>query len=381
MPESEAAPSAAHALHGGREAGLALARELLAVYPAARPVWHYEHGLLFQAAAEAGQAFGDSGLRARALALAGALVGEDGAIATYRADEQNLDQVNPGKNLFALLSETGEGRYRKAIELLRGQLRRQPRCAAGGWWHKRIYPNQMWLDGLYMAQPFCARYARDFGDEGLFDDCAGQFALVESKARDPRTGLLHHAWDESRVQLWADPETGCSPHFWGRAMGWLAMALVDSWESFPESHEGRAVLEGVFGRLSRALLAFQDPGTGLWHQVVDRGGQPGNYLEASVSAMLAYAFAKALRVGLSGDEALGPAADRAYEGCLRRFLAVDAAGRPRYEGTCAVAGLGGNPYRDGSYAYYVGEPVKANDYKGAGPFILASVEYERRRRA
>lgn len=379
MSELEAPAPAVRAYAGGREAGLALARELLAAYPAERPVWHYEHGLLFQAAAEAGEAFGDSGLRARSLGLAGALVGEDGSIASYRAEEQNLDQVNPGKNLFTLFSETGEGRYRKAIELLRGQLRRQPRCASGGYWHKRIYPNQMWLDGLYMAQPFCARYAREFGEEGLFDDCARQFALVESKARDPRSGLLYHAWDEARTQLWADPETGCSPHFWGRAMGWLAMALVDSWELFPEGHAGRPVLEGIFGRLARALLAFQEPGTGLWHQVVDRGGQAGNYLEASVSAMLAYALAKALRVGMTRDGELGLAADRAYEGCLRRFLAVDGEGRPRYEGSCAVAGLGGNPYRDGSYAYYVGEPVRANDYKGAGPFILASIEYEKRR--
>ena len=391
MAEIVASTLAASPYIGGREAGpalarelacqagLALARELMASYPESKPVWHYEHGLFLQAAAAAGEAFGDRALRARALSMAGALVREDGSIASYKVDEENLDQVNPGKNLFDLLTQTGDARYRKAIELLRGQLRRQPRCSAGGYWHKKIYPNQMWLDGLYMAQPFCARYAKEFGEEGLFDDCVKQFALVESKAREPRTGLFYHAWDEARIQLWADPETGCSPNFWGRAMGWFAMALVDSWEWFPEGHSGRLVLEGIFEGLARALIAFQEPESGLWYQVVDRGGFAGNYLEASVSAMLSYAFAKALRLGMSRDAALGIAAERAYSGCLRRFLVKDASGRPRYEGTCAVAGLGGNPYRDGSYAYYVGEPVKANDYKGAGPFILASIECDSRR--
>jgi unsaturated rhamnogalacturonyl hydrolase len=189
----------------------------------------------------------------------------------YRVGEYNLDMVNSGRNVLALYAETGEARLRAAAEVLARQLREQPRTPSGGLWHKLIYPNQMWLDGLYMAQPFAARYALAFGDDAMLEDSMRQFALVAEKARDPRTGLLRHAWDEKRCQLWADPETGRSPNCWGRAMGWFAMALVDVMEVLPEGYPGRGRLVGILADLAGALAEFQDRETGLW---TDRSSRP-----------------------------------------------------------------------------------------------------------
>ncbi len=363
----------------GREAALALARSILEGYAAGGAAWHYENGLVLGALRAAGAAWLDPDLESEAARLSGSLVGADGSIAGYREAEYNLDQVNPGKNLFDLPDP--DGRYRKAIDSLAAQLERQPRTASGGYWHKLIYPNQIWLDGLYMAQPFRARYAAERGRSADFDDIARQFLLIESKARDARTGLLRHAWDESRKQLWADPETGLSPNVWGRAMGWFAMALVDCLDWFPPGHPGRLSLAAILGRLAAAAAAFRDGETGLWYQVLDQGDRGGNFLETSVSAMFAYALSKGIRLGLLPEADYGRVADEALESATARFLSVDAAGRARLEGTCAVAGLGGTPYRDGSYGYYVSEPRKTDDYKGAGPFILASIEYEYRRGA
>ena len=367
----------ASALRPGREAGLALGRSVLGAYAPGKASWHYEHGLLFMALRAAGEEWGDGAMAAEASRLAGSLIRADGSIEGYREDEHNLDQVNPGKNLFDLPDP--DGRFRAALSRLDAQLASQPRTASGGFWHKRIYPDQMWLDGLYMAQPFRTRYAIEYGRPEYLDDVAAQFALVESKARDPRTGLLYHAWDESRRQLWANPETGCSPHFWGRAMGWFSMALVDCLELFPAGHPGSGVLGAILRRLAAAIAAVRDPGSGLWYQVLDQGGREGNYLEASASSMFAYSLAKALRLGLLPPAEYGSLASRALEAATAAFLLPAGPGRARLTGTCSVAGLGGVPYRDGSYEYYVREPRKDDDYKGVGPFVLASIEYERAR--
>ncbi|MDP3178464.1 MAG: glycoside hydrolase family 88 protein, partial [Spirochaetaceae bacterium] len=226
------------------------------------------------------------------------------------------------------------------------------------------------------AQPFRALAAVRDGDSSALEDVVRQFALMESKARDPRTGLVYHAWDESRAQLWANPETGCSPHFWGRAIGWFAMAIVDVIEILPRSFAGRAQLVEILGRLAAAVAPYQDALTGLWYQVVDQAGREGNYLEASVSSMLSYALAKAARIEALELLPAWASAAKAHEGACERFLAQDGTGGLKLEGTCSVAGLGGKPYRDGSYAYYVKEPVKTDDFKGVGPFILAAIEYE-----
>jgi unsaturated rhamnogalacturonyl hydrolase len=338
--------------------------------------WHYEEGLLLMAVLKVAQLEGDGQLADRVRASYDALVSPDGCIATYRQAEYNLDQINPGKVLFELFDRTGDARYRLAIERLMAQLRAQPRTKSGGFWHKQIYPWQIWLDGLYMAGPFYARYVAESGDPQDFEDIVSQFLVIAQKAYDPRTGLLYHAWDESRQQLWADPATGCSPHFWGRAMGWYCMALVDVLDYLPQGHPGREGLIAIIERCARAVLAFQDKESGLWHQVMDQGGRPGNYLESSASSMFIYFLHKAQRKGYVAfpDLDIPNLVEAAYAALVARQVREDASGLLHLGGICSVAGLGGKPYRDGSYHYYVRERVVEDDFKGVGAFILASLE-------
>lgn len=339
------------------------------------PRWNYEQGLFLMAARLAGDALGDPGLAGAARELAAGAVEESGLIRGYRREDYNLDQVAPGKNLFDLLERSGEARFAEAIESLSAQLRSQPRTPSGGFWHKAIYPNQMWLDGLFMAQPFVARYAIYRGSDALVEDILLQFSLAGERTLDPGTGLNRHAWDESRTQLWADPETGRSPHAWGRALGWYAMALADVLELLPPRERGTGSLAAQLERVARAALRYRDRDSGLWPQVLDQGGREGNYIEASASAMLAYAMAKGVRLGHLPAEPFAEAASSAHRALSSRFLSRDAEGL-HLEGTCAVAGLGGSPYRDGSFDYYVREPVARDDLKGVGPFVLASTELE-----
>ena len=309
-------------------------------------------------------------------------VNPGGEIGTYHLEEYNLDHINPGKLLFLLYRETGDERYRRAAHLLRQQLRTHPRTSEGGFWHKRAYPHQMWLDGIYMAAPFYAKFADTFGEPEGFDDVAHQITLIEKHTRDPVTGLLYHGWDESKTQRWADPKTGCSPNFWGRAMGWYAMGIVDVLDHLPVNHPEQAKIISILQGAITSLAAVQDPATGLWYQVLDQGDREGNYLEASASCMFVYAMAKGTRKGYIDGEYLD-VARRGYEGILRHFVEVDDQGLVNLNRICSVAGLGrlagqtDKPYRDGSFEYYVGEKVTTNDYKGVGSFILASVEMER----
>lgn len=337
--------------------------------------WHYEHGLVLHAVQQVGRRTGEARYGDYARSAIGPFVGADGSIATYSVQEQNLDQINPGRVLFPLWQATGDERYQKALKLLRSQLRSQPRTSQGGFWHKNIYPYQMWLDGIYMASPFYAQYARTFDEPAAFDDVAHQITLIETHTRDARTGLLYHGWDESRQQRWADPRTGCSPHFWGRAMGWYMMALVDVLDSLPGDHARRPEIIAILRRAAAAVVKVQDPATGLWYQILDQGSRPDNYREASASCMFVYALAKAARNGYLDQEYLAPAR-KGYQGIVEHLIRLDEQGLVNLEKVCAVAGLGGTPYRDGSYEYYVGERVATNDYKGVGPFILASLEME-----
>jgi unsaturated rhamnogalacturonyl hydrolase len=234
----------------------------------------------------------------------------------------------------------------------------------------------MWLDGIYMASPFYAEFASRFGEPEGFDDVAHQIILIQEHIRDPTTGLLYHAWDESRSQHWADPQTGCSPHFWGRALGWYAMAIPDVLDHLPLDHPQRDRLVTIFRAAMDAVVRVQDPDSGVWYQVLDQGDRRGNYLESSASCMFVYALTKGVRKGYLDGQYLA-AARRGYDGILREFITVDDQGMVNLDGICAVAGLGGSPYRDGSYGYYVGEKVIANEYKGVSPFIMASLEMER----
>ena len=342
--------------------------------------WHYEHGLLLQSIFILGEKTGGDDMCTWVKTMYDIKVMEDGAINSYREEEYNLDQINPGKTLFLLYKKYGEEKYRKAIESLIGQLRRHPRTKTNGFWHKKIYPWQMWLDGLYMAGPFYAQYTAEFGGGEDVDDVVHQFTLIESKTRDGETGFLYHAWDESREQLWANPETGCSPHFWGRALGWYCMALVDAFDFIPpHCQKQRESLSAIAGRLVTPLLKFQDKESGLWYQILDRSSFQKNYTESSASAMFVYFLLKMIRLGLVSKidaPAVRQTALAAYQGLLKEKIREDEDGQLHLTGTCKVAGLGGNPYRDGSYEYYVNEPIGEDDLKGVGPFILASMEAE-----
>lgn len=337
--------------------------------------WHYEHGLVLQALEQVRQKSGNDWYADYIKRAIDSVVDASGNIKTYSIEEYNLDQINAGKVLFPLYRAAGEERYRKALLLLREQLKGQPRNHAGGFWHKKIYPHQMWLDGIYMASPFYAEFAKTFSEPADFDDVANQIILIEKHTRDPKTGLLYHAWDESKQQRWANPDTGCSPNFWGRAMGWYAMAIVDVLEWLPPDHPKRDTIIAIFQRMVAALVNVQDRPTGLWYQVLDQGDRAGNYLEASASCMFVYAIAKGVRRGYLENKYLD-VARKAYLGILGNLIDIDSRGLVNLNGTCGTAGLGGTPYRDGSFEYYIGERIVTNDYKGVGPFILASIEIE-----
>ena len=337
--------------------------------------WEYTYGLVMKAVIEVWNTTGEDRFLNYVKAYYDRFIDKEGKISTYRLDEYNIDRINPGKPLFALYRIFGDEKYRRAIQALRDQMKTHPRTSEGGFWHKKIYPLQMWLDGLYMACPFLAEYAGTFDEPVLFNDVANQILLMEKHAREEKTGLLHHGWDESRQQRWADPESGVSSQFWGRAMGWYAMALVDVLDFFPVSHPRRQEIVDVLNRLATAVTAVQDKETGLWYQVLDQGTRKGNYRESSASCMFVYALAKSVRKGYI-HPAFNAIAQKGYQGILDRFIEVDRAGRVNIHDACAVAGLGGKPYRDGSYDYYINEKKSSNDPKALGPFILASLEME-----
>jgi unsaturated rhamnogalacturonyl hydrolase len=338
--------------------------------------WGYEQGVMLEAIRRVGEATGEQKYFDYIKQHLDSFINEDGTINTYVFESFNIDNIPPGRQLFWLYEETNDLKYRYAADTLRKQLDQHPRTESGGFWHKLIYPYQMWLDGIYMGEPFYAQYATYFGEAEAFDDIAHQIILIEEKTRDEETGLLYHAWDESREQRWADPETGTSPHFWGRAMGWYAMGLVDVLDYFPVDHPEHDTIVAILQRLSEALLHFQDGETGLWYQVVDLADREGNYLESSASAMYVYAFAKGVRMGYL-DERYLSAAQRAFDGLIEHKITVEEEALVNLHDGCAVAGLGGNPYRDGSFEYYISEPRRTNDFKAVGPFIFAALELSR----
>jgi unsaturated rhamnogalacturonyl hydrolase len=301
-------------------------------------------------------------------------IDEKGNHKDYHLEEYNIDHVTPGLGMLTLYRVTGQEKYRKISDLLRSQLKTHPRTTEGGFWHKKIYPNQMWLDGLYMAEPFYAEYSTLFNEDN-WTDIANQFIWMEKNSRDPKTGLLYHGWDESKQQRWADKKTGRSPHVWGRAMGWYAMALVDTLDHFPEGHPHRIDLIEILRREAAAIARFQDKRSGLWWDIVDLGGKERNYLESSASAMFVYALAKGVREDYL-DARYMKTASRGWQGIKREFIKTNAKGETDWEGTVSVSGLGGNPYRDGSYDYYMSEKLRTNDAKGLGPAIKAALEME-----
>lgn len=309
-----------------------------------------------------------------------AFVQPDGTIRGYRVDEYNVDRLNTGKVLFNLYAETRDEKYKRALDLLRSQLDTHPRTPSGGFWHKQIYPHQMWLDGIYMADAFWAQYEATFARNTqnalrIWDDITHQFILIEQHTRDPQTGLLYHAWDESKQQRWANPVTGCSPHFWGRAIGWYVMAIVDVLDFLPRDHARRNDLIAILHRALEAIVRVQDESTGVWYQLLDQGQRTGNYLESSASCMFVYAMVKGARQKYLAERFKG-IAQRAYAGIIEQFIQVDETSQVHLVNTCRSAGLGGTPYRDGSYAYYLSEPRVTDNHHGVGAFLLASTAIE-----
>ncbi len=335
--------------------------------------WNYTPGLISSAMIELSKVVKDQKYFKYAKGYADKFINEEGEIKGYKKEDFNIDKVNSGKFLFDLYASTKDEKYKKAIYVLRDQLKEHPRTEEGGFWHKKRYTHQMWLDGLYMGAPFYAEFCKVFNESESFADVINQFKVVHKHTYDSIKGLNYHGWDESKEQKWANPETGCSPHFWGRAEGWYAMALVDVLDFIPADYPERGELISILNDVAAGIKQYQDVESGVWYQVLDQGNREGNYLEASASCMFVYSLLKGVRKGYI-NQSYKAIAEKGYEGILKSFIRENEDGTISLTKICAVAGLGGNPYRDGSYEYYIGEPVRDNDPKGVGPFILASIE-------
>jgi len=340
--------------------------------------WNYIDGCMLTALTAMTDITGDMRYLDFVEEVADCFVQEDGSILTYRPEKQELDSINEGRILFRMAEKTGKEKYRKAADRLRADLAAQPRTAEGNFWHKKVYPNQVWLDGTYMAMPFLALYEKHY-DRGDYSDILKQLRIIHGRMRDPKTGLYYHGYDCSREAFWADPETGLSRNFWLRAMGWFSVALADLIEILPEEGEERQELAGMLQELMESLLTFADEKTGMYWQVADQGGRPGNYLETSGSAMIAFAMLKGCRLGVLEDR-FREAGKKTFRGITDNYLKIRD-GMIVLENICLVAGLGpeSKPHRDGSYEYYISEPVVSNDAKGAAPFVLCYTEMRRLR--
>ena len=341
--------------------------------------WNYIDGCMITACLSLYKTTGDEKFLDFSKKFLDYFVKDNGVIETYDPAEYNLDNVNQGKNLFTLYDLTGDQRYRDAIETIRGQLETQPRTKEGNFWHKKIYPNQVWLDGMYMGQPFYMEYETKFDDKKHYDDIFHQFANVVKYMRDPETGLYYHGYDASKKAFWCDKETGLSQNFWLRALGWYSMALLDTLSKCEPGEEYKAEydnLKKVFVDLIDSMLKFQDE-SGMWYQLPALGGREPNYLETSGSAIMAYSLLKGVRLGFL-PESYRAYGLKAFQGICDRYL-KEKDGHLSLGGICLVAGLGpeDNRRRDGSFEYYMSEPIVEDDAKGVGPLLLAYTEMRR----
>ena len=341
--------------------------------------WNYIDGCMILALLEIYQTTGEEKYYEFANAFIDHRVREDGSISGYSVDEYNLDNVNAGKTLFALYDINGKEKYRRAIDLIYSQVQTQPRTAEGNFWHKKIYPNQVWLDGMYMAQPFYMEYETRFNGKKNYEDIFGQFHNVIEHMRDPETGLYYHGYDASRTVFWCDKETGLSQNFWLRALGWYSMALLDTLDKCEvcrECEKEYEYLKQAFVDLTDSMLKLQNE-SGLWYQLPALGGKEPNYLETSGSAIMAYSLLKGVRLGFL-PENYRVYGLKAFRGICNAYL-KEKNGQLSLGGICLVAGLGpaDNPRRDGSFAYYMSEPVVEDDAKGVGPLLLAYTEMRR----
>lgn len=337
-----------------------------------KPHWNYIDGCMITALLEISAIKGDSRYFDFAEKFIDYYVAEDGSILGYDKEKYNLDDVNEGRVLFELYDKTGKEKYRLAIERQWEQLLGQPRTNTGNFWHKLIYPDQIWLDGLYMAQVFSAKYSSRFRG-GDYSDVLSQIKNVRRYMFDEEKGLYYHGMDTSRSIFWADAETGLSRNFWLRAIGWFTVALIDVIEIVDDAT--RVEIIPIFRELMENIRAYRDGESGMYWQLVDMPGREGNYLETSGSSMIAYAMMKGARLGVLDPE-YGGLGRSTFEGICQKYLKFDSEGRLTLGGICLVAGLGpkDNLRRDGSYEYYVSEPIVENDAKGVAPFVLSYSE-------
>lgn len=354
-------------------------REFLGSYEPYKQYWNYEDGCVLKGCVDLYEATGERIYRDFVLSYLEARVTPEGDIPNYEMRQYNIDSINSGKALFFALEETGDARYRKAIEFHMERLRAHPRCACGNFWHKEVYPEQIWLDGLYMAQPFYMAYEMRFGGLAHVADIARQFSNARQYLYNAEKGLSYHACDTVKAQPWANKETGCSANFWLRSMGWYLMAMIDCMALLGRDRlfEHYKALEDSFRESVRGILRYQDKETGLFYQVIDHAEAAGNYLETSGSAMVAYALMKGVRLGALNEEKYLPLGRRVFESLAKDKLLPDEEGRLHLTDICWVAGLGPGEKRDGSVAYYLSEPRVSDDSKGVGPFMMAYAEYLR----
>lgn len=341
--------------------------------------WNYIDGCMIKAILDLYAIKGDEKFLKFADDFIDYFVQEDGSIKSYDPAEFNIDNVNAGKTLFELYKLTGKEKYRKAIETIYSQVKFQPRTPEGNFWHKLIYPYQVWLDGTYMGQPFYMQYEVEYNDCKNCMDSYNQLMNVYNTLRDEKTGLYYHGYDSCKMAFWADKETGLSKNFWLRALGWYAMALIDTISVMPDNMENeKAQLASNYKELIDSMLKFQAP-NGMWYQVVDKAEEVDkngkkNYLETSGSSIFAYAIMKSVRMGIL-DESYFEYGEKAFNGVCDMYLS-EKDGELQLDGICLVAGLGpqSNRRRDGSFEYYMDEPIVSNDAKGVGPLVLAYIE-------
>ncbi len=352
------------------------ARSFMGSYTQYKNGWNYEDSCIMVAAIDLYGATGDAAFRDFAMNYMERFVMPDGSIPGFELHAYSIDNIAPGRPLFFALDETGdERRWKTAIEFHMDRLRTHPRCQCGNFWHKEIYPWQVWLDGLYMAQPFRMLYERRFNRNADLSDITNQFRVVRAHLYNEEKGLYYHGWDESRQQPWCDKETGLSANFWSRAMGWYLMAMIDCIDFCDEQlFEHRQYLVELFREAIRGITRWMDRDTGLIYQVIDRADAEGNYLETSGSSMLCYALLKGVRLGVLDGETYLPLGLKAWKGLeeTKFFTAED--GTAHIRDMCGVAGLGPGEKRDGSVAYYLSEPVVWDEVKGVAAFLMAYSE-------
>ena len=343
--------------------------------------WNYTTGLELKSFMDAADRYDLPEVVAYVKEWADTMATEKGKVFGYKKSNYNVDHICPARIYFDLHDMYGDQdkRYRRVTRMIREQIDSQPRTQSGEFWHKQIYPNQVWLDGFYMALPFYAEYTRRYAPkeqrDSLFADIVHQFVAGAENTYDPATGLFRHAWDESKSMFWCDQQTGLSAHAWGRATGWYAIALVEVLDYLPEDHPGYKTLIGQLNYFLEVLPKWADPKTGMWYQVLDCPERKGNYQEATCSIMFTYAFLKGLRKGYI-DDSHADYIKGLYQKFIDRFIKENPDGTISMTDCCAVGGLGGKQMRKGDFDYYLSEPIIDNDCKGVGPFIWASLEWE-----